>query len=78
MSTAFVPSVFPGRVCPKCRGRKAYYAKACRGCSVSSKPLAGRCGADHPVANGVPLPLGRVVAKAVRRAMGYELAEATG
>src|SRR5207302_2042731 len=31
----------------------------------------------RPVGNGVPLPMGRAVARAVKRAMGYPLEEAT-
>jgi DNA (cytosine-5)-methyltransferase 1 len=34
-------------------------------------------GARSAVGNGVPLPMGRAIAKAVKRAMGYEFAEAT-
>ena len=34
-------------------------------------------GKRKAIGNGVPLPMGRAVAKAVKRAMGYELAEAT-
>jgi hypothetical protein len=40
------------RICPKCQGRKAFYAASCRRCSTPNKPLLGRKGANHPAWKG--------------------------
>lgn len=40
------------RRCPKCGGKKEYYAKACRKCTVWGRPLAGVTGAAHPTWKG--------------------------
>jgi DNA (cytosine-5)-methyltransferase 1 len=40
--------------------------------AAADVPLTNR-GKCHAVGNGVPLPMGRAIAKAVKRAMGYEL-----
>ncbi len=42
----------PRRICPDCGGRKAFYAKRCRGCTAPTKPLLGRTGAAHPAWKG--------------------------
>jgi ribosomal protein L40E len=36
------------KVCPKCGGRKDFYAKACRKCTIPGKPLLGKKGIEHP------------------------------
>ena len=40
------------RTCPKCGGRKDYYAKACQRCATWAKPLLGVTGPRHPAWKG--------------------------
>lgn len=39
-------------VCPKCGGKKDFYAIACRKCTQYKKPLYGRKGPNHPAWKG--------------------------
>jgi hypothetical protein len=36
------------QICPRCGGKKDYYAVACRSCANWAKPLLGVTGPDHP------------------------------
>lgn len=40
------------RTCPKCGGKKDFYALTCRACCLTSKPLLGKSGSDHPAWKG--------------------------
>lgn len=40
------------RICPKCGGKKDFYAAHCRGCAEWPKALLGRRGPDHPTWKG--------------------------
>lgn len=63
-------------------GPRATFAELCQRQGLpldflaEDSPLTTR-GKCHAVGNGVPLPMGRAIAKAVKRAMGYDLAPAS-
>ena len=48
--TGYVASTY--HVCPKCGGKKDYYAAACRKCATYKKPHLGKSGPEHPCWKG--------------------------
>jgi hypothetical protein len=44
--------VLSKRTCPRCGGRKGFYAEACRRCKEPNRALLGRKGPNHPAWKG--------------------------